>query len=93
MPGFWRGVFSDGAPGGPSAGRVMMAMHFIIGGAWGTHVVWHTHAMIDPLQLTALTGFITAPYGLTAAKSALTNIFGNNQPPPPAPGPAPAPAP
>lgn len=74
---FLKGVFSESGEG--SAGRVMTLLHFVLGGAWGTHVVLHSHAMLDPVTLTALGGFITLPYGLTASKSTLTNIFGNGK--------------
>ena len=81
MIAFLKGVFSDN--GQPSSGRVMMLLHFLLGGSWGTHVVVHNHSMLDPVSLAALTGFITAPYALTAAKATAMSIFGKTPAPQP----------
>lgn len=71
---FWRGVFSDN--GSPSASRILMLLHFIIGSIWGTHVVYHTHTMIDAVTLAGLTAFVTAPYALNCARNAVTAFAG-----------------
>lgn len=67
---FLREVFSDGGQG--SASRVMMAFHGVIGGACLLHVAFHTHALPDAVSVAGITGFVTAPYALNAAKNAIS---------------------
>jgi hypothetical protein len=67
---FVKGAFSDG--GDPSSSRIISAVCALAVIAWGTHVVVHTHALPDPVALTAATAFSTSHY----VANRITTAFG-----------------
>ncbi len=68
---FLRGVFSE-PTGQPSASRVMMGLHALIGCAVIGHVAIHTHALPDAVSVAGITAFVTAPYAINQIKNAVS---------------------
>jgi hypothetical protein len=71
MLNFIKSIFSED-DGSGSASRLLMVAHAIMGCIWGTHVVYHSHALPDPVSLAGVTAFITAPYAVNKMHSAVT---------------------
>lgn len=57
----------------------MMAVHTILGGIWGSHVVYHSHAIPDAVTLAGLTTFITAPYAINKLHAAVSSFAPQNE--------------
>lgn len=71
MANFIREMFSED-DGTASASRLLMFLHSLVGMAWGSHVVWHSHALPDATSLAGVTAFVTAPYAVNKIHSAVT---------------------
>jgi hypothetical protein len=71
MASFIRQIFSED-DGTGSASRVLMVLHSIAAIAWGSHVVYHTHALPDAASLSGVTAFLTAPYAVNKMHAAVT---------------------
>jgi hypothetical protein len=78
MLNFIKSIFSED-DGSGSASRVLMVVHAIAGIFWGTHVVWHTHALPDAVSLSGVTAFISAPYAINKMHSAVTAFLPSGQ--------------
>jgi hypothetical protein len=72
--GFWRGVFSE-ADGTPSSSRIFTGLAVAFSMGWITHVVVHNHALPDTTTFFGVAMFISALYGLNAAKSVLSDFL------------------
>lgn len=68
---FLREAFSED-DGRGSASRLMMAVHAIFVGVWGTVFVHHTHTIPDAVTMAGLTSFVTAPYAMNKIHAAVT---------------------
>jgi hypothetical protein len=80
MASFLREVFSEDGQG--SASRVLMVLHAVAAVVWGSHVVYHTHALPDAVSLAGVTAFTVAPYAVNKMHSAVTAFAPNNGNPP-----------
>jgi hypothetical protein len=80
---FLRSTFSE-ADGTGSASRIMMLLHFFAGASWVSFHLWKGDgAGHHPIpDLTGVTTFVCAPYGVNKIASTITAFSGPPKPPP-----------
>lgn len=78
MLNFIKSIFSED-DGTGSASRLLLVLHSLVGCAWGTHVVVHTHTLPDAVSMAGVTAFVTAPYAVNKIHSAVTAFLPGSQ--------------